>query len=347
MSILISYIIPVYNDLGNSITLIKDIVSKDQNKFEILLIDDGSKKKLECNMDNVKVIRNEINGGPSVARNLGALNASGKYLFFIDSDIFISLFNRNLLISEIQNNASDVIMGVYNPVSPYSDIYSIYKNLYWSYNQINVLNNHNNFCTAIFIINKNLFIHLGLLNEKLRIGEDREFGERIISKGYKFYSKKQFIGDHYKRFNFISLLNHHFLNSLSISEFFLNKILNKFKRKKINIKTKNYFLSNYLQLITIPSSIIILLGSTLVIFDYLNNKIGLAIITIFSFIFFFSIKNFISFVRTFYGIKILPVIIVLYFVEQIVAFFGLSYMVIKIFFNNFWLNLKSKLYSRK
>ncbi len=88
-----SIIIPVYNDYNN---LKKCLNALSENKYldesEILIIDDGStdelsynSKKLQSLAPNVKVIL-QTHKGLSAARNLGLSNASGDYVYFIDSD---------------------------------------------------------------------------------------------------------------------------------------------------------------------------------------------------------------------------------------------------------------------
>ena len=63
------------------------------NDFEILLIDDKSpddtyEYACELYKDNpcVRVIRQEVNGGPGKARNRGLMDATGKYICFADVD---------------------------------------------------------------------------------------------------------------------------------------------------------------------------------------------------------------------------------------------------------------------
>ena len=118
MEPLVSYIIPVFQNLNYCLKLINDIIENDQNSFEILLVDDGSQPEIKCKIKKVKTIRNPVNGGPSIARNLGASQAKGKYLFFLDSDIFISANKREEIINEIQEYKLTVIMGIYDPISP-------------------------------------------------------------------------------------------------------------------------------------------------------------------------------------------------------------------------------------
>lgn len=93
----LSIIIPVYNVEPYLERCIRSIVSQslDKSEYEILLIDDGSKDasgaiadKLAAEYPHIKVFH-QPNQGQSVARNLGLDNATGDYIWFIDSDDYI------------------------------------------------------------------------------------------------------------------------------------------------------------------------------------------------------------------------------------------------------------------
>lgn len=90
--IVISVIVPVYNrpeelkELLDSLT-----IQHFKEKTEVIVVEDGSSITSEeaveqfKNQLNLKYIT-QPNGGPSAARNRGAQEATGKYLFFFDSD---------------------------------------------------------------------------------------------------------------------------------------------------------------------------------------------------------------------------------------------------------------------
>lgn len=93
---LISIVIPVYNVEIYLEQCVKSIINQSFTNYEILLINDGStdnsalicdKLKEEC--DNITVFH-QANAGVGAARNKGIKNASGKYIYFLDSDDFVS-----------------------------------------------------------------------------------------------------------------------------------------------------------------------------------------------------------------------------------------------------------------
>lgn len=72
------------------------IVTQDNGKIEVVLVNDGSKDdsdkicKEYCEKYNYITYIKKENGGVSSARNVGIEKASGDYLWFIDSDDYIS-----------------------------------------------------------------------------------------------------------------------------------------------------------------------------------------------------------------------------------------------------------------
>ena len=91
----LSIIIPVYNtDINLVKRCIQSVINTKDIKYEILFINDGSKKEFTTqyisfinsyDKKSIKYIEKE-NGGVSSARNLGIEKSKGKYITFLDSD---------------------------------------------------------------------------------------------------------------------------------------------------------------------------------------------------------------------------------------------------------------------
>jgi glycosyltransferase involved in cell wall biosynthesis len=92
----ISIIIPTYNEEENISKCIYSLENQSYKNFEILVIDDGSKdntKKIIKKYKRVKLIEGE-HKGPGFSRNIGAKNAEGEILVFVDADM---TFDKNYL----------------------------------------------------------------------------------------------------------------------------------------------------------------------------------------------------------------------------------------------------------
>ena len=93
----VSILIPVYNQESLIERCINSIPKRDD--IEIIVVDDCSTdntlKVLE-KFDNIKIIKNETNLGIGSTRNKLLDNASGDYIFFLDSDdyLYTEEFNK-------------------------------------------------------------------------------------------------------------------------------------------------------------------------------------------------------------------------------------------------------------
>lgn len=86
---LVSVIIPAYNRCGWIAEAVDSVLGQDYRPFELIVVDDGSTDStpwiLSSYGSRIRVIQQE-NSGVSAARNLGAANARGGFLAFLDSD---------------------------------------------------------------------------------------------------------------------------------------------------------------------------------------------------------------------------------------------------------------------
>ena len=92
----VSVIVPVYNVEQYLSDCLESICRQTLKGIEIIVVNDGSTdnslsiiKSFQQKYSNIKLI-NKKNGGLSSARNAGIDMAVGEYLFFVDSDDFIT-----------------------------------------------------------------------------------------------------------------------------------------------------------------------------------------------------------------------------------------------------------------
>ena len=114
----VSIVVPVYNtDLNLLDQCIRSILNQSFGDFELLLIDDGSKKACAAALDEYMhndgriVVYHQENGGVSVARNRGLVLAKGEYITFVDSDDAVApdFLQRYLRYMEAYN--LDMVIG--------------------------------------------------------------------------------------------------------------------------------------------------------------------------------------------------------------------------------------------
>ncbi len=116
--VLFSVIVPIYNTPIKSLEqMLESVLQQDYQKFELILVNDGSKIECANYMDSIswkdkriKVIHQK-NAGVSAARNTGIEEAIGDYIVFIDADdtIYKNFFSR--AICYIKEFSPDIIYG--------------------------------------------------------------------------------------------------------------------------------------------------------------------------------------------------------------------------------------------
>ncbi|AVT47624.1 glycosyltransferase family 2 protein [Shewanella baltica] len=112
----ISIIIPVYKVERFLERCLDSILAQTYNDFEIICINDGSPdncdmilSEYEKNDNRIKVI-NQINQGPSVARNTGLRLARGDYVYFIDPDDAIQPQTLEIAHFLAKKNQADLVV---------------------------------------------------------------------------------------------------------------------------------------------------------------------------------------------------------------------------------------------
>ena len=106
----ISVIIPVYNQEKWIGRCLRSLISQtlDRSKYEIIVIDDGSKDKtnyaLELFSDEIVLINNEKNIGLPASLNKGIKLSKAKYILRVDGDDYVNESFLSLLYQFIEQN---------------------------------------------------------------------------------------------------------------------------------------------------------------------------------------------------------------------------------------------------
>lgn len=113
----ISVIIPVYNVCQYLEECIYSVINQRFKDIEILLVDDGSTDGSDKICDDLAIKDSRIyvihkkNGGLSDARNVGISLATGKYLYFLDSDDVLDEDALLILFKACESTKADVAMS--------------------------------------------------------------------------------------------------------------------------------------------------------------------------------------------------------------------------------------------
>lgn len=116
MNLLVSVVLPIYNVEQYLEQCIKSVVNQTYKNLEIILVDDGSPDNCPKICDDwaqkdsrIKVVHKQ-NAGLGMARNTGIDNASGKYIFFFDSDDYVDTTIVEKCVISAQKHQSEVVV---------------------------------------------------------------------------------------------------------------------------------------------------------------------------------------------------------------------------------------------
>lgn len=112
----VSVIIPIYNTGKYLREALDSICNQTLRELEIILIDDGSTDNSQsiCEeyalKDNRIQWRSQPNQGQAVARNNGLLSATGKYIYFMDSDDILDTKALQQCYDTCEQNSLDTVV---------------------------------------------------------------------------------------------------------------------------------------------------------------------------------------------------------------------------------------------
>jgi glycosyltransferase involved in cell wall biosynthesis len=183
----ISIVIPNYNMAATIGQCLEAALSSDYKNFEVVVADDHSEdnsveiiKKYPC-----KLICLESRSGTSKARNAGARNSRGEFIFFIDADCLLerdtlSIVNRTLSL----NGPEVMIGGTYTKMSFDRTFYSIFQSVFVNWSETKNIENPDYIAAHAMIVDARTFEKSGGFPEDfMPIIEDVEFSHRLKRSG--------------------------------------------------------------------------------------------------------------------------------------------------------------------
>ena len=151
---LVSVIIPVYNVEKYLRECVDSVIGQTYKNLEIILVNDGSTDSSGkicdeyVDKDERVTVIHKKNEGPSKTRNAGLKNASGEYIYFLDSDDYIVDNAIENLVMTAESNQADLVFfdavsfsddgsevnqgytvkGTYEPSNGYEMLTKLHKN---------------------------------------------------------------------------------------------------------------------------------------------------------------------------------------------------------------------------
>ncbi len=201
----ITVIMPVYNaDHFLPLALPPLIEMQERGEIEeVLVVDDHSTdNSAACAKDmGAKVMKSPDRAGPGRARNLGAKEARGEILWFVDADVIAHGNGAERIRAAFQDPEAVAVFGSYDDAPPAKNFASQYKNLVHHYYHQLGKKEASTFWAGCGAVRKSAFLEIGgfdVERYKRPSIEDIELGYRLRAHGGRILLVRDLKGTHLK-----------------------------------------------------------------------------------------------------------------------------------------------------
>jgi GT2 family glycosyltransferase len=210
----LSVVIPTYNRLETLRRCLAalDLQTLDRERFEIIVVDDGSTDGTRAEMQlrqDIRFLMQPHNGGPSAARNAGVRAAAGAWVLFMGDDIIAPpAFLEQHLAAHAEVPGEEVVVLGYTPWGPNQPVSPLMRYLFdgrsfqqFRYYAITDPDHvpYKFFYTCNLSVGRDFMLKCGLFDEELRYayGEDTELAYRLARHGLRIIYRRAIVADHY------------------------------------------------------------------------------------------------------------------------------------------------------
>ena len=189
---LVSVVVPVYNGARTLGGCLDALFGSDYPSFEVVVVDDGSTDRTRevAASYPCRLLHLPENVGAAEAKNRGARAARGEILFFTDADVHVRPTMLSLVAEALADTETDGVVGLLAETCPYSNFASQFKNLWmhFTYRRQPRRVSVGLFFTSAAAIRRGVFLREGGFDGHYAgasVTEDIEFGQRLLSGGYR------------------------------------------------------------------------------------------------------------------------------------------------------------------
>ena len=192
-----SVVVPVYNRPDEVDELLESLCSQTLQDFEVLIVEDGSKKPCKDVCDKYAGILDlhyyyKDNSGPGQSRNYGVEHAKGEYVIILDSDVVLPTSYLANVESAISHQPSGIAAfggsdASHPSFTPVQKAISYSMTSFFTTGGIRGGKKKlDKFYPRSFNmgIRRDVYLQLGGFS-KMRFGEDIDFSYRIVEAGYQ------------------------------------------------------------------------------------------------------------------------------------------------------------------
>jgi GT2 family glycosyltransferase len=207
----LSIIVPAYNNPDDLDLCLAALLADARPDWEVIVVDDASRESIRevAAARGVKVLRLDRNSGPSSARNLGARQASGDILLFVDSDVVVAPGAVARILDVFEREPTvDAVFGSYDSGPRAKGIISQYRNLLHHYMHQTGNREASTFWGGLGAVRRAAFAAVGGFDEGrfARYMEDIELGYRLRQAGRRIVMERTIQGTHLKKWTLRSTI---------------------------------------------------------------------------------------------------------------------------------------------
>ena len=208
----LTIIVPAYNCIPALRQCLAALQAQAENGMEIIVVDDASTDATPAVAaeTGVKVIQAPCNGGPGMARNLGAAVARGDILLFVDSDVVIGPGALQRVLETFRRHTSiAALFGSYDNKPAAKGLVSTFRNLLHHFTHQTGDTDAATFWAGLGAVKRRVFLEIGGFDAKRFYRpsiEDIELGYRLKQAGHSILLDPQLQAKHLKQWTLKSMV---------------------------------------------------------------------------------------------------------------------------------------------
>lgn len=205
-------VIPVYNDSDNLNQCLAALAASTYNRFDVLIVDDGSTEPVKPLVDvfGYRYLRIDGPGGPARARNRGVQAVDTAFIIFIDADVCVhpDTIDRFMQTFSQERNLA-AVFGAYDDAPAHPGFISQYRNLFHRYTHCQSAGQVTTFWSGCGAMRRDVFLKYGGFDEKRYpkpMIEDIELGTCVAADGGLIILDPTIQCKHLKHWSFVNMV---------------------------------------------------------------------------------------------------------------------------------------------
>lgn len=204
----ISVVIPVWRGEETIGRCIAGIFASTYKPLEVIVVSDDSPDGSEeiARHLGAKVIQVSPKKGAAYCRNIGAANAAGEILIFVDVDVIVHSEAIENIVRHLITDEIDAVFGLYTADTPVDGVFTCFKNLQHHFVHLTNAGEAKTFWTGCGGVWRSSFQEAGGFDHTLQFMEDINLGHKLLEAGHRIQLASDVLCTHLRRYSFLSLI---------------------------------------------------------------------------------------------------------------------------------------------